>query len=63
MDWLISVLPAALVIAVEYDADQCDADDLRSFMEIYAEQVCCFVGFDVRERAGDPSLVADWNSP
>jgi hypothetical protein len=62
MDWLISVLPVALVIAVEYDADQCDADDLRSLMEAYGEQVCAFVGSDNRERAGDPSLVVDWNS-
>ena len=63
MDWLISVLPSALVIVVEYDADQCDPEDLRSLMEAYGDEIHSFMEFSGTQQACDPSLVADWRSP
>lgn len=63
MDWLITVLPSALTIAVEYDAAQCDPDEVRELLESYGAELRAFVGSDFGDEGGDPSLVADWSSP
>ena len=63
MDWLVTVLPSALVVAVEYDAALCDADDVHAMIDEYKTDLSFFFGPEATENPGDPSLVADWASP
>jgi hypothetical protein len=62
MDWLVTVLPSAIVIAVEYDAARCDADDVGEMRNAYGIELRYFVGSGLDDNRGDPSLVADWSS-
>ncbi|WP_281406982.1 condensation domain-containing protein [Mesorhizobium sp. B1-1-1] len=61
MDWLVTMLPSALVVAVEYDASLCDSDDVRSMLVAYRTEFRSFVEANHGDDKGDAALVADWS--